>query len=378
VSVSPYTVHIDDATLQDLRDRLGRTRWPDAVAPGWDYGADVAYLRELTGYWAEGFDWRAQEKAINESSHLWADIDGTGLHVMHERAAADQAMPLLLLHGWPSSFVQMRAITPMLTDPAAHGADPGDAFHVVVPSLPGYGFSDRPTSPGMSNGPVAELLHTLMTRELGYPRYAVRASDIGAGVAASLAMAHPEAVVALHMSGSNPWMDTDNLPGDLSPAEQRMVQDARQFKALHFAYALMQVTTPQTPAVGLNDSPAGLAAWIVEKFRAWSDNDGDVETVFDRDVLLTNLTVYWATQTIASSMRLYYENFHATGAWGTIDLPTGYAMLPADMFRTPREWIERGGRVDRWTELPRGGHFPEQEVPDLIAHELREFVRPLR
>jgi pimeloyl-ACP methyl ester carboxylesterase len=248
----------------------------------------------------------------------------------------------------------------------------------VCPSLPGYGFSDRPTGPGISNGPVAELLHTLMTRELGYERYAVRASDIGAGVAASLAMAHPEAVIALHMSGSNPWMDTDHLPEDLSSDEQQMVQDARQFKAAHFAYALMQVTTPQTPAVGLNDSPAGLAAWVVEKYRAWSDNDGNVESAFPRDDLLTNLTVYWATQTIASSMRLYWENFHATGAWGTIDVPTGYAMLPADMFRTPRTWIERTGRVDRWTKLPRGGHFAEQEVRDLIAHELREFVRPLR
>lgn len=381
MSIDPYTVHINDTTLQDLRDRLGRTRWPDSVATGWDYGADVNYLKQLTRYWADGFDWRAQEKAINASNHLWADIDGTGLHVVHERAedtADGQAMPLLLLHGWPSSFLQMRTITPMLTDPAAHGADPRDTFDVVVPSLPGYGFSARPTAPGMSNGPVAELLHTLMTRELGYPRYAVRASDIGAGVAASLAMAHPEAVVALHMSGSNPWMDTDHLPDNLSPAEQQMVQDARQFKAQHFAYAQMQVTTPQTPAVGLNDSPAGLAAWVVEKVRAWSDNDGNVETAFTRDDLLTNLTVYWATQTIASSMRLYYENYHATAAWSTIDVPTGYAMLPADMFHTPREWVERTGRVDRWTELDRGGHFPEQEVPELIAQELREFLRPLR
>ncbi|SDS52564.1 Pimeloyl-ACP methyl ester carboxylesterase [Friedmanniella luteola] len=378
MSLTPYTVRIDDAILRDLRERLLRTRWPDAVATGWDYGADVDYLRKLTTYWVDEFDWRAQEELINASNHLRVDVEGTGLHVVHERAASGYGVPLLLLHGWPSSFLQMRAITPMLTDPSAHGGDPGDGFDVVVPSLPGYGFSDRPTAPGTSNAPVAELLHTLMSRELGYERYAVRASDIGAGVAASLAMAHPEAVIALHMSGSNPWMDVDHLPEDLSTAEQQMVQDARRFKAMHFAYALMQVTTPQTPAVALNDSPAGLAAWVVEKYRAWSDNDGDVETVFPRDELLANLTIYWATGTIASSMRLYWENFHATGAWGAIDVPTGYAMLPADMFRTPREWIERTGRVDRWTELPRGGHFAEQEAPDLIAEELREFVRPLR
>ncbi len=378
MTISPYTVHVDDEVLDDLRDRIRRTRWTDRVRPGWEDGVDVDHLRELVAHWADGFDWRAEEERINAGTHLRADVDGTGLHVVHERAAGGDGMPLLLLHGWPSSFLQMRRITPLLTDPAAHGAAADDAFDVVVPSLPGFGFSDRPTAPGMSNGPVAELLHTLMTRELGYERYAVRASDLGAGVAASLATAHPESVIGLHQSGSNPWTDLDHLPDDLSPAEEEMVAAARRFRAEHFAYALLHVSTPQTVAVGLNDSPAGLAAWVVEKFRAWSDNDGDVETAFTREELLANLTVYWATQTIGSSMRLYYENFHATGAWGTIDVPTAYAMLPADMFRTPREWVARSGRVDRWTELPRGGHFGEQEVPDLLAEDLRAFLRPLR
>jgi pimeloyl-ACP methyl ester carboxylesterase len=378
MTTAPYTVHLDDRVLDDLRDRLRRTRWTDRVAPGWDYGADVDYLRGLVEHWADGFDWRAEEERINTAHHLRVELDGVGLHVVHERAPGGRGMPLLLLHGWPSSFLQMRRITPLLTDPAAHAGDAADAFDVVVPSLPGYGFSDRPAAPGMSNGPIAELLHDLMTRELGYDRYAVRASDLGAGVAASLALAHPEAVVGLHMSGSNPWTDLDHLPDDLTAAEREMVAAARRFRAEEFAYALLHVSKPQTAAVGLNDSPAGLAAWLVEKFRAWSDNDGDVETAFTRDELLTTLTVYWATQTIGSSMRLYYENFHATGGWGTIDVPTAYAMLPADMFRTPREWVERSGRVDSWTELPRGGHFGEHEVPDLIAEDLRAFLRPLR
>lgn len=229
----------------------------------------------------------------------------------------------------------------------------------------------------MSVGRIAGLFTQLMDT-LGYERYAIRASDLGAGVAPQMAIARPDAVVALHMSGSNPWMDLDNLPADLSEAEQRMVADARRFRAEEFAYAFLHASKPQTLAVGLNDSPAGLAAWIVEKYRAWSDCGGDVERAFTRDELLTTLTLYWATQTIGSSVRLYYESMRDPGNCGTVQAATALAMLPADMFPTPREWVERSGRVDRWTELPRGGHFAEQEVPDLIADDLRDFLRPLR
>ncbi len=379
MALEPYEVHVGQDVLDDLRGRLLRTRWPDAVeGAGWDYGTDLGYLRDLCATWADGFDWRAQEQAINRFSHARAVIDGTGIHLVHERGAGPDPLPLLLLHGWPSSFLQMLKILPLLTDPAGFGGDPADSCSVVAPDLPGYGFSDRPTARGVANGAIAELLHILMTRELGYERYAVRASDIGAGVAAALAMAHPEAVLALHMSGSNPFLDLENLPDDLSPAEQRMVDDARRFRSEEFAYALLQASKPQTPAYALNDSPAGLAAWIVEKYRAWSDSGGDVETAFSRDELLSHLTVYWATQTIGSSMRLYYENVHTPGAWGAIAAPTGIAMLPADMFPTPREWLERSGPLAHYTVLPRGGHFGEQEVPDLLAEDLRAFLRPLR
>lgn len=379
MSVQPFEVNVSQDTLDDLRQRLARTRWPDEVADaGWDYGANLAYLKELAGYWQDGFDWRAQERAINRFAHFRAELDGVGIHFIHERGKGPDPVPLLLLHGWPSSFVQMLKIIPLLTDPASHGGDGADSFDVIVPSLPGYGFSDRPAEKGMSNGPIAEMFHALMTRELGYGRYGVRASDIGAGAASQLAMAHPEAVTGLHMSGSNPFMDFDQLPDDLSEAEQRMVEDAKRFRRDEFAYALLHASKPQTPAYGLNDSPAGLAAWIVEKFRAWSDCDGDVEKAFTRDELLANLTVYWATETIGSSMRLYYENSHSAGGWGAIEAPIAIAMLPADMFPTPREWVERTGKVDRWTELPRGGHFGEQEVPELLADDLRAFFRPLR
>ena len=382
MSLAPYAIAVQDDVLRDLRDRLARTRWTDAVVPGWEQGADVGYLRGLVEYWCDWFDWRAQEAELNRSAQLWAEVEGpagtVGLHVVHEPAATGTGLPLVLLHGWPSSFLQMRAVTPLLADPAAHGGDPGDAFEMVVPSLPGFGLSARPRAPGSTNATIAEAVHALMAGELGRPRYAVRASDIGAGVAAALATAHPEAVVGLHLSGSNPFLDLDGLPGDLTADERRMVDDVRRFRRDEFAYALLHASKPQTPAVALNDSPAGLAAWIVEKFRAWSDNDGDVESVFPRDDLLANLTVYWVTQTIGSSMRLYFENAHAAGGWGVVDVPTAYAMLPADMFATPRSWVERSGRVDRWTEFPRGGHFAEQEVPDLVAADLREFFRGLR
>jgi pimeloyl-ACP methyl ester carboxylesterase len=377
--VRPYEVHVDDATLDDLRERLARTRWPDQVTgAGWDYGSDVGYLRELCAYWADGFDWRAQERAINELAHFRAEIDGVGLHFVHERGTGPDPTPLLLLHGWPSSFLQMLKIIPLLCDPASFGGDPADAFDVVVPSLPGYGFSDRPTEPGMNVARVAERLCALMD-ELGYARYAIRASDLGAGVAPQMAMQRPDAVLALHMSGSNPWVDLDDLPADLTAAEHQMVADARAFRQTEFAYAQQHATKPQSLAVGLNDSPAGLAAWIVEKLRAWSDCDGDLERRFTRDEVLSQLTVYWATQTIGSSIRLYYESRRHPPAGGAIAAPVAMAMLPADMYRTPREWLERqGGPLARFTELPRGGHFGEHEEPELLADDLRAFLRELR
>jgi len=378
MAVRAFTVEVADEVLADLRGRLRRTRWPDAVAPGWAYGAELAFLRQLCAYWAEDFDWRRQEAALNALPQFRAAVDGVGLHFVHHRSAVPEAMPVMLLHGWPATFTQMTRITPLLIDPAGHGAERADAFHVVVPSLPGFGFSDRPTQPGVDNARIAEWLHRLMSTELGYARYAVRASDIGAGVAVALALAHPEAVIGVHLSGSNPFLDLESLPGNLSPAEQDMVEAARRFRTEQFAYALLQASTPQTPAFALNDSPAGLAAWIVEKYRNWSDSAGQTERPFTREELLTTLTIYWVTETIASSMRLYYENTHSAAGWGRITVPVGFAMLPADMFCTPREWMERSTPVAHWSELPRGGHFGEHEVPELIATDLRAFLRPLR
>jgi pimeloyl-ACP methyl ester carboxylesterase len=238
--IEPFTIDVPEATLADLRERLGRTRWPDAVAgAGWDYGADVGYLRELCAYWADGFDWRAQETALNELPHHRAAVGGLNLHFIHRRAAREDATALLLLHGWPSSFLQMVKIMPLLDD-----------FHLVVPSLPGFGFSDRPTEPGMSVGAVADLFVELMRDRLGYEHYAIRASDLGAGIAPQMAMKDADAVTALHMSGSNPSADYSRVPDDLTDAERRMVEDARAFIAEEFAYAKLHATKPQTPAFG--------------------------------------------------------------------------------------------------------------------------------
>ena len=372
-----FTIVVPQETLDDLRRRLVRTRPPDAVADaGWDYGANPAYMAGLLDYWRTGFDWRAQEAAINRFAHFRAEVDGLGIHFIHERGQGPNPIPLVLLHGWPSSFVQMLDIIPLLTNPAAHGGDPADAFDVVVPSLPGYGFSDRPTAPGMSLARIADRFHDLLTRQLGYARYATRSSDLGAGVASQLAVAHPEATIGAHMSGTTPYLG--EVPDALSPAEQEFVVNAQRWSQTEMAYAMEHSTKPQTLAYGLNDSPAGLAAWIVEKFWRWSDHGGDLDAAFTRDELLTNLTIYWATETINSSIRLYYETARDPGRYGRVEVPTALLMSPKDLFPTPREWVERTSRVDRWTEIDRGGHFLEWEVPELVAEDLRAFLRPLR
>ncbi|MGW5733105.1 MULTISPECIES: epoxide hydrolase family protein [Streptomyces] len=362
----PFTIAVPDEALRDLQARLRQTRWTDKVAEGWAYGSDVTYLKDLCAYWADGYDWRKQEARLNEFDHFRAEIDGVGVHFLHQRSANPDATALVLLHGWPSSFMQMLPILPLLKD-----------FHVVVPSLVGFGFSDRPTEPGVNLTSMGAPFATLMREVLGYDRYVIRASDLGAGVATGMATADPDAVIGLHMNGSNPATSFGDLPEDLSPAELQMIEDVKRFQQEEFAYFKVQSTKPQSLAVGLNDSPAGLAAWIIEKFRAWSDCDGDVEKAFSRDDLLTNLTLYWVTETIGSSMRVYYENAHTPAEWGALHAPMAVTTLPADLYPTPRAWVERSGPIARVTELPRGGHFAEWEVPDLIAEDLRGFARDL-
>ena len=374
----PFTIHIADDVIADLRERIARTRWPDEVEDsGWDYGSSLSYMRDLVSYWGKGFDWRPQEARLNAVPHFTADVDGTTLHFIHVRGNGPSPMPLLMLHGWPSSFVQMLPMLSLLTNPSAHGGDAADAFDVVVASLPGYGFSSRPTRRGMGVGTIARMMTSLMRDVLGYERFAVRGSDLGAGVAEQMAIASPGVLFGMHAGGTNPWIM--QMPEDLSPAEREFVANVERWSNEEMAYARLQSSKPQTLSYGLNDSPAGLAAWIIEKFRRWRDCDGDVERAFSREDLLTNVTIYWVTGTIGSSIRLYYETLRDPEMqWGRADVPTAMAMPPRDMFPTPREWAERTSRIDRWTELPAGGHVPEWEQPQLMAEDIRAFFRELR
>jgi pimeloyl-ACP methyl ester carboxylesterase len=270
----------------------------------------------------------------------------------------------------------MLTIIPLLTDPARYGGDAADSFDVIVPSLPGYGFSDRPSEKGMGAGRIADLLAKLLTEELGYERFATRASDLGAAVSQQLALTHAQQLIGIHQSGTNPYVG--HIPDNLTTAEQKFVANAERWNQQEMAYAMEHASKPQTLASSLNDSPAGLAAWIVEKFRAWSDCDGAIEKRFSKDDLLTNLTIYWATQTINSSIRLYYEMVRNPGSWGRVEVPTAMLMSPKDLFPTPREWVERSYNVQRWTEIPSGGHFLEREEPERVAEDLRAFFRPFR
>jgi pimeloyl-ACP methyl ester carboxylesterase len=369
-SIRPFRIAVAAEVLEDLRQRLERTRWPDEVdGAGWDYGTDTVYLRQLATYWRDGFDWPAREAELNRFEQYRAEVDGIGLHFLHKRGEGQHRIPLLLLHGWPSSFVQMLDIIPLLVC-----GEP--AFDVVVPSLPGYGFSDVSKDRGMSTSRMARLLAKLMTDVLGYSQFAARGSDLGGAVLRQLALAQPDLLIGLHLSGTSPVVT--QVPENLSPAEQTFVQNRQQWMQEEMAYFMLHSTKPQTLANGLNDSPAGLASWIIEKFRRWSDCGGNLESRYTKDEMLTNLTIYWVTCTINSSMRLYYETARDRGKQGYIEVPTGLLMSPHDMFPTPREWVERSHNVVHWRETNRGGHFLEWEEPQLVADDLREFFQLLR
>jgi pimeloyl-ACP methyl ester carboxylesterase len=372
----PFTIAVPDAVLADLRSRLEQTRWPDQLPDsGWDYGTDTAYLKELAAYWAKGFDWRAQEKRLNAFHNFRAAIDGTRIHFIHERSRDPNATPLLLLHGWPSSFVQMLDLVPLLTDPAAHGMPGAPSFHVVVASLPGFGFSDPVARKGVGFATSAEIMAKLMTDVLGYERYGVRGSDLGGVIVRQLAATHPANVIGVHLTGI---IGAAGAQAPFTPAEQAFI-DATARMESDIAYARLQMTRPQTLAVGLMDSPAGLASWIVEKFRAWSDCGGDVESRFSKDELLTNLMVYWASGTAPSSVRMYYEFVREPLKAGKLETPVGMLMSTKDLFPpAPREWGERLLNVRHWVEAPRGGHFLEWEEPELVARDLQTFFASLR
>lgn len=383
MDAKPFAIHIPETTLSDLQKRLGQTRWLDEIAGSdWSYGANLNYMREIVDYWQTRFDWRAQEKIINGFSQFRADVDGLAIHFIHERGKGPQAIPLVITHGWPGSFVEMLKVIPHLTDPVAYGGAAEDSFDVVVPSLPGYGFSDRATEIGMNAFRIAELWVQLMDG-LGYRRFGAQGGDWGASVGTCLGLMSPAKLIGLHLNyipGSfKPYLG----PGSrsLSAAETAFLEAQDDWSQTEGGYGHVQATKPQTLAFGLNDSPVGLAAWIIEKFRDWSDCDGEVERRFTKDELLTNVMIYWTTQTINSSMRLYYEARRRPLHFKegeSVRAPCAVARFLKEAPFPPREWIERGYNVQRWTEIASGGHFAAMEEPDLLVEDIRAFFRPLR
>src|SRR5450432_70757 len=387
MSVQPFEVKISDAVFADLRERLASAHLPEAEAgKSWDSGTSPAFLRRLVQHWQTGFDWRAQEAAINRFSHFRAPVAGLEIHFIHERGHGKAPLPLILTHGYPDSFLRFSKLIPLLTDPGAHGGDPSDAFDVVVPSLPGFGFSEQPGSDG-TTFQVGDLWHKLVTEELGYTRFGAHGGDWGSTVTEHLARSHAKSLIGIHLTDV-PFWHTFQKPDDLSPAEEKQIAATSDFMIKQGAYAMIQGTRPLTLAQGLMDSPAGLAAWLVEKFQALSDCNGDVETRFSLDELLTNIMIYWTTGSIGSAFLPYYD-FTQAGAmrwileaakgWvGHSRVPTGIALFAKDSTHAPREWAERFFNVQRYTELPRGGHFAAFEEPQLLAEDLRAFFRPLR
>ncbi len=378
VAIEPFEIHVDDAVLDDLRARLDATRWPDEVdGAGWTMGSNLAYMKELGAYWRDGYDWREQERRLNALPQFRAEIDGLGIHFVHIEGKGPDPFPLIVSHGWPGSFFEMYKIAGPLTDPAAHGGDPADAFHLVVPSLIGYGFSDASREPGMTTHRMAELFGRLMIDTLGYERFGAQGGDWGSAVTSSLAEQYPANVAGIHLNLVIGRMA--RLAGETaSPEVEAYRAEMARWVRDESAYSIMQGTKPQTLGYALNDSPVGLAGWIVEKWRAWSDCGGDVERSYTKDELLTNVMIYWVTQTINSSVRLYRENRGEFGRTGRIETPTAVAMFPKEISHPPRGLVERGYNVQRWTEMPRGGHFVAMEEPGLLVEDVRAFFRGLR
>lgn len=379
VRVEPFTIAVDETLLMDLRQRIKRSSWPREI-PGteWTMGVDPDYLRSLLSFWADEFDWPSTERELNRLAHYRAHIDGIGIHFIHERGQGPRPLPIVLTHGFPSSFIEHLDLLPRLTHPTMYGASAADAFDVVITSLPGYAFSDAPDTP-MREADVADMWHRLMTQGLGYRLFGAHGSDVGTGATIELGRRHASDVLGIHLSAF--YLD---VPPDPSREIEDFITRQQVERAEDVAYSRLQSTKPQTVAYALTDSPAGLAAWIVDLFRAFSDCGGDVESRFTRQQLLTNLTIYWATGSIASAMWPYYDYAHLQqpGPDSPVEVPAGFAVF-SDSWRPgtarpPRELAEHHFNVARWTYMDKGGHFAALEEPDLLADEIREFFRPLR
>jgi len=378
--IEPFVIAADGAALDDLRDRLRRTRWPEReTVEDWSQGVPLAYLRELCGYWADRYDWRASEARLNRIPQFTTGIDGLDVHFLHLRSPHPGAVPLIMTHGWPGSFLEFERVLGPLADPTAHGGDAADAFHVVVPSLPGYGFSGKPAAPGWDVHRIARAWAELMTR-LGYRRFLAQGSDWGTSVSTSLALQHPGRLLGIHLVP--PLAPPDRGAGDLTDRERAALADLDERSRTGSGYSAEQGTRPQTIGYSLTDSPSGLCAWIVEKLWAWTDHPGDLGQVLGADQVLDNITLYWLAATGASAARLYWESiaqvteWFTTAARDTVSVPAGCSIFPREVPRPSRRWAERRfTNIVYWNEPARGGHFAAWEQPGLFVGEVRAAAR---
>jgi epoxide hydrolase len=382
--VQPFAIGIPEGELRDLRERLARTRWPEReTVEDWTQGVPLAYLKDLCGYWGERYDWRAAEASLNALPQFRTVIDELGIHFLHIRSPHPEALPLVITHGWPGSIVEFLKVIGPLTDPTAHGGDPGDAFHLVCPSLPGYGFSDQPTRPGWGVQHIAAAWTVLMAR-LGYERYGAQGSDWGTSISASVGQQDPDHVAGIHLTPPLAPPDPATF-NDLTQRERAALASMKRSAEWESGYSQEQSTRPQTIGYALVDSPAALCAWIIEKFWAWTDCDGHPENVLTRDELLDNLMLYWLPGTGASSARLYWESSRLVNEWifgptdDTVAVPTGCSIFPKEIQRPSRRWAEkRFPDIRYWNEPDRGGHFAAFEQPELFVEEVRAFFRLVR
>lgn len=371
-SIRPYRIAVPDADLADLRQRLHRTRWPEReCVPDWSQGIPLDYVRDLAGYWADGYDWRAQEARLNRFDQFVTEVDSLDIHFIHQRSDNPDALPLLMTHGWPGSIVEFtKVIEPLTAD-----------FHLVCPTLPGYGFSGKPAAAGWTVERIAAAWDTLMVR-LGYPRYVAQGGDWGAAVTTQIGRnasrdgSDRSGCMAIH-TNMPIALPTGSLQ-DPTPDEQEALAAAAHYQKWEAGYSKQQSTRPQTLGYGLADSPVGQLAWIVEKFQAWSDCDGHPENVFTRDELLDNVMLYWATNSGASSARLYWESFSRMVGGGRVEIPTGVARYPKEILKAPRSWCESAYAITHWADMPRGGHFAAFEQPGLFVDDVRAFFNTVR
>ncbi len=377
MTITPFRIDVPDADVADLARRLATTRWPDDLGEGaWGSGVPLRVLRDVVAHWRDRFDWRAAERRLNALPQFTVEIDGQTVHFLHVRGVDRESPPLVITHGWPGSFVEMCGIIPLLTDPARHGLAGHRSFDVVVPSLPGFGFSPAPSKPGTNSRAVATLWHRLMTA-LGHSRYFAQGGDIGSGVGTWLARLYPEAVRALHLNFVSDSFQPSLTEADrpLSAAETEWLEARARWAEREGGYSHIQATRPQTLAYALTDSPVGLAGWLLEKFFAWSDGGDELTQRFDLDELLTNVSVYWFSGNVASTLRIYQENAREPLRFASgerIVPPLAYARFPKEIVSPPREWVERVFDVVRWSEMPAGGHFAALEQPRSLALDLHE------